>query len=93
MPEALRCASSIALFMTSSLSTPEMRLVLVHANSVLNITRSEPSSSCSPCSARPQLCGVMGNDASRMAVVDVFLVRAQVGARRGTEAILLHWQY
>ena len=31
----------------------------------------------------------MGNDASRVAVVDVFLVRAQVGERRGTEAILL----
>ena len=38
-------------------------------------------------------CGAMGNDASRVAVVDVFLVRAQVGARGGTEAILLHWQY
>ena len=35
----------------------------------------------------------MGNDASSVAVVYVFLVRAQVGARRGTEAILLHWQY
>ena len=32
----------------------------------------------------------MGNAASSVAVVDVFLVRAQVGARRGTEAILLH---
>ena len=32
----------------------------------------------------------MGNAASRVAVVDVFLVRAQVGTRRGTEAILLH---
>jgi hypothetical protein len=35
----------------------------------------------------------MGNDASRVAVVDVCrgsLVRAQVGARGGTEAILLH---
>ena len=35
----------------------------------------------------------MGNDASRVAVVNVCrgsLVRAQVGARRGTEAILLH---
>ena len=38
-------------------------------------------------------CGAMGNAASRLAVVDVFLVRAQVGARRGTEAILLYWQY
>ena len=35
----------------------------------------------------------MGNAASSVAVVDVFLARAQVGARRGTEAILLHWQY
>ena len=33
----------------------------------------------------------MGNAASRVAVVDVFLVGAQVGARRGTEAILLHY--
>ena len=35
----------------------------------------------------------MGNDVSRVAVVDVCrgsLVGAQVGARRGTEAILLH---
>jgi aspartyl aminopeptidase len=35
----------------------------------------------------------MGNDASRVAVVDVCrgsLVRAQVGARRGTETKLLH---
>ena len=31
----------------------------------------------------------MGNVALRVAVVDVFLVQAQVGARRGTEAILL----
>ena len=38
-------------------------------------------------------CGAMGNDASMEAVVDVSLVRAQVGARRWTEAILLHWQY
>ena len=38
-------------------------------------------------------CGAMGNAASSVAVVDVFLVRAQVAARRGTEAILLHWQY
>ena len=35
----------------------------------------------------------MGNAASRVAVVVVFLVRAQVGARRGAEAILVHWQY
>ena len=38
-------------------------------------------------------CGAMGNAASRVAVVVVFLVRAQGGARRGTEAILLHWRY
>ena len=37
--------------------------------------------------------GATGNAASSVAVVDVFLVRAKVGARRGTEAILLHWQY
>ena len=38
-------------------------------------------------------CGAMGNDASWVSVVDVCigsLVRAQVGPRRGTEAILLH---
>ena len=38
-------------------------------------------------------CGAMGNDASWVSVVDVCrgsLVRAQVGARRGMEAILLH---
>jgi hypothetical protein len=38
-------------------------------------------------------CGAMGNDVSRVAVVDVCrgsLVRAQVGARRRTEAKLLH---
>ena len=35
----------------------------------------------------------MGKAASRVAVVVVLLVRAQGGARRGTEAILLHWQY
>ena len=38
-------------------------------------------------------CGAMGNAASSVAVVDVFLVQAQVGASRGTEAIMLHWQY
>ena len=38
-------------------------------------------------------CGAMGNDALWKAVVDVCrvsLVQAQVGAKRGTEAILLH---
>ena len=38
-------------------------------------------------------CGAMGNDASRVAVVYVFLVRAQEWARRWTEAVLLQWQY
>jgi hypothetical protein len=35
----------------------------------------------------------MGNAALMVAVVVVLLVRAQGGARRGTGAILLHWQY
>ena len=40
-----------------------------------------------------EISTTLGNAASSVAVVDVFLVRAQVGATRGTEAILLHWQY
>ena len=41
-------------------------------------------------------CGAMGNDDSWVSVVDLCrgsLVRARVGARRGTEAILLHWPW
>ena len=68
----------------------------MRANSVSigDVTRSETLKYLFPllCKGRG-FCGAMGNDASRVAVVDVSLVQAQVGARRGTEAILLHWQY
>ena len=70
----------------------------MHANSVSigDITRSENLKSlfpllCKDCS----FCGAIGNNASRVSVVDVCrgsLVRAQVGARRGMEAIPLHTQ-
>jgi hypothetical protein len=36
-------------------------------------------------------CGAIGNDASWVTVVDVFR-RSLVGARRGTEAMLLHME-
>ena len=60
----------------------------MRANSVSNVTRSETWSSYSPLPCKGRVfCGAMGDTASSVAVVDVFLVRAQVGARRGTEAI------
>ena len=62
--------------------------------SIGDITRAETLQQLLPlfCKGRG-VWGVMGNDALRVAVVDVPLLRAQVGARRGTEAILLHCQY
>ena len=62
-------------------------------NTVSNVTRFRSGVVIPLALQGPRLCGAMGNDASSVAVVDVFLVRAQVGARRGSEAILLHWQY